>query len=205
VDLLGQMVAALAALGGIILGSYLSSRQSSTQALWNLRREAYGAILSKLGAVERVCDSAAEYIDEDEMRYFHCEAYASHNEKISDLMKSVRDRFSDDHLILTEEFIKTFEAFMSAIEPDPNAIPPEEHEQFVEAVKKYRPRLLTIARREVSSGERTAVAKWLCALGLPSLTQGTRRKAKRVSLSTGVAGRADRPQRLSLSHQRAVR
>lgn len=204
-DLLGQLVAPLAALAGIVLGSYLSSRQSSTQALWNLRREAYGAILSKLAAVERVCDDAAEYIGEDAMRYFHSEAYSSHSEKINHLMKSIRDRFSDDHLILTDDFIRTFEAFVSAIYPDPNADPDEEHEQFVEAVKKYRPRLRSIARREVSSGEPTSVAKWLSALGMPWLTQGRRRKAKRVTLSIGVAGVADRPQRLSLSHQRAVR
>jgi hypothetical protein len=53
---------------GVILGSRLSYRQSFKEKIWDLRRVAYGVILSELAAIEHICASADEYINEAAMR-----------------------------------------------------------------------------------------------------------------------------------------
>ena len=87
-------------------------------------------------------------MQEDKHRYFESDALDAHNRQINEHMKTTRQRFSDDYLILSDQFIALFEAFMSDLDAmPPGEIPPVEYELFAAAVRKHRP-LLLCARAE---------------------------------------------------------
>lgn len=148
----GNIVTAVATVISVVIANHLSSRQSGKARVWDFKRQAYGVILSELASVERICDAADSYMEEDVHRYFESKTRDIHNEQISAHTKTMRQRFSDDYLILSDPFIALFETFMSeldAIPPDANY--PEEDELFSKAVRKHRPLLLAQARRETTT------------------------------------------------------
>jgi hypothetical protein len=66
-------------------------------------------------------------------------------------MALVRNRVSDDYLILSDAFIKMYDELTDKMSSDPyNSVPPEDHENFATAIRKYRPRLMALARREMT-------------------------------------------------------
>jgi hypothetical protein len=83
----GNAVTAVATVVSVVIANRLSSRQSGQAKLWDFRRLAYGVILSELASVERLCDA-------DE--WFHSDSRDALNAQISEHMKIVRQRFSDD-------------------------------------------------------------------------------------------------------------
>lgn len=106
-------------------------------------------ILSELGAVENVFNRADEYIQENEMRYFNSEFYSAHNKEIGEHCGVLNDRFSNDYLILSDEFIKLFEDYLNDGRGDVYCDPPEAHHAFAGSVRRWRPLLLAQARREM--------------------------------------------------------
>jgi hypothetical protein len=134
----------------VVLTNWLSSHSSTKQKLWELQRAAYGSILAELAAVETVLDSATEFIEENEERYFDDEASTRHDATIRSHMKSVRKSYTENYLILSDRFITLFEDFLRSLdERSPDFLPPEEHEKFAETVRVARPKLLQQARSEM--------------------------------------------------------
>jgi hypothetical protein len=135
-----------------VLTSWLSYARSSKEKLWDLRREAYGTILSAWATAERICDSADEFIGErGEIEYFESTYSKSHDAEIGKQMTIANKRFSDDYLILSDEFIAIYEHFESeAYADNPNDMPPDEHDRFASAIRKNRPLLLGCARAEMT-------------------------------------------------------
>jgi hypothetical protein len=134
----------------VLLTSQLAYGRGNKEKVWDLRRQAYGVILSELAAVDRVCDRAADFMQEDFVRYFHTDYYREHNGQISTHMAVVDARYSSDYLILSDAFLSLFEGFRVALAAGtPNDDPPEEHDRFVGAVKHWRPLLLAQARSEM--------------------------------------------------------
>ena len=89
---------------------------------------------------------------EDVHRYVESDARDKHNEQIAAHMKTLRQRFSDDYLILSDPFIALFEAFTADLASGPpDEGYPEEDERFSEAVRKHRPLLLAQARKEMAA------------------------------------------------------
>src|SRR4051794_9359236 len=90
----------------------LTARRSTREKLWDLRRVAYGTILAELHAVERVLDTALEYISEDEDSYFHGPAFPKYNEIISTHMSYAKQAYTNNYLILSAAFITLYEEFL---------------------------------------------------------------------------------------------
>ncbi len=138
-------------IGGTLLGNWLSSKRSDREKIVSLRRESYGRILSDLWEIERLCDTAAEYISEaDETQYFGSKASNNIETKTHELTSAVRKRFTDDYLIISDEFRSLYEAMNDESATDNNDLPPEAHEHFDKMIRKHRPILLAQARKEVS-------------------------------------------------------
>ena len=157
-ETISSIVTAVATVAGVVLANTLTLRRSNREKTWDLRRQAYGTILAALASAEGVCDSAEEYINEDADRYFNeDQPYRRHNEQIAGQMALVRQRFSDDYLALSNEFVTLFEEFLRELSSgDHIPIPPEEHEYFVGVLRKHRPRLLEKARSEIAVDARWA-------------------------------------------------
>jgi hypothetical protein len=146
--LLGNLVTAMIAAG---LTSWLSLRRSNQEKVWELRRAAYGLILSELAVVERICDNADEYIEQDDRRYFSESVSNEHNKEISGHLKSANDRHSADYLILSDEFISLYAKMRDEMSGNPyDSDPPEDHDRFTAAIRKYRPLLLAQGRSELT-------------------------------------------------------
>jgi|HubBroStandDraft_6_1064221.scaffolds.fasta_scaffold666551_2 hypothetical protein len=151
----GNIVTAIAAVVAVVIANRLSYGRSNKEKLWDLRRQAYGLILSELSEVEQICDSADEYIQQDEDRYFES-VDQKDNFAIAKHMEAINRRIADDYLILSDAFISMYGELKKEMSGDPyNDTPPEEHEKFSTAVRKYRPLLIALAR-----GEMTVRNRW---------------------------------------------
>jgi hypothetical protein len=148
---LGNIITAVATVGAVVVANRLSYRRSNRERLWDLRRETYGFLLSELASVEHVCDSIDEAIAERSYAaYWETKSRARDDADIAERMGKVRQRFSDDYLILSDEFIRVFDDLTRESRGDPyNSSPPEEYELFSGAMRKHRPRLLAVAREEM--------------------------------------------------------
>lgn len=136
---------------GAILTNVLNARRSTQEKLWELRRVVYGSILAEMQSVEYVLDAADEDIQQHgEHSYFGEKISREHNELISGRMKTIRESYMDNYLILSDIFIVIFEKFLYSIDDrNPNLDPPEWHEQFASALRTARPKLLRQARSEM--------------------------------------------------------
>jgi hypothetical protein len=133
-----------------VVTNRLNAERSNREKFWELRRAAYGSILTELAAVEAILATADEYMAEDEYRYFDGTVAGTHNELIAAHMKVVRRTYTDNYLICSDEFIALFEGFLLELEgSDPNDGPSESHERFCLAVRAARPKLLQQGRREM--------------------------------------------------------
>ena len=157
---LGNVVTAIATVISVVVANRLSFSQSGKAKLWDLRRQAFGAILSELASVERLCDVADSYIRENAYGYFHSETRTEHDTRIVEHIKTARQRFSDDYLIVSDAFIGLFEAFTTELEAGPpDDIFPLDHEHFAALVRKHRPLLLAQGRSEMAFRRR--LRDWL--------------------------------------------
>jgi hypothetical protein len=147
------IVGALGAIGGVIVANRLTYARSNRERLWDLRRQAYGVILSELAAVEHICDSVDEYVNERSYEeYFNTKSRDRLEAEKAKRMDVVRTRYSNDYLILSEEFIKAYDKFTADASSDPyNDTPPEEHEKFSKGLRENRPRLMALARNEITA------------------------------------------------------
>lgn len=136
----------------VVIANRLSYARSYKEKLWDLRRQTYGVILSELAAVERFCDDADEYISERGYEeYWNNKARERHDAEIANHMGTIRNRFSDDYLILSDAFIGLYDKLMKEMAGNPyNDLPPEQHENFSAGIRKYRPLMSALARSEMT-------------------------------------------------------
>jgi hypothetical protein len=145
------VIAAIIGLGGLLIGSKLTYARSSKEKFWDFRRQAYGIILSELAVVERICNNADEAMQEvGKPTYFNSSSYQKDNHEIAQHMTIVNRKFSEDYLTLSNKFLELFETFRSELWSSDDVIPPNEHERFASAIRKYRLLLMDQARREIA-------------------------------------------------------
>jgi hypothetical protein len=150
----GNIITGIATVIAVVIANRLSYARTYKEKLWDLKRPAYGSILSELAAIEQICDSADRYIDEDSDRYFEI-IEPKHNVKIFEHFRVINSRMSDDYLILSEKFIALYDELTKEMAADPNDIdPPQDFETFETAIRKYRPLLLNLARNEITIGKK---------------------------------------------------
>lgn len=78
-----EVVAVIGPLAGVALGSWLSRGNAKKLKLSEMRREAYGVILSGLATIERHLDWADEMIQDDHMHFYEGTGYGSINTAIA--------------------------------------------------------------------------------------------------------------------------
>jgi hypothetical protein len=110
---LAPIIGLVGVIVGAVLVNWLTYSRSTKEKLWDLRRQSYGVILSELAAIDRICRAAEEY-----MAVHSADSYFDVNDSdtpfgrdlsnIGKHMKAVRDRFSDDYLIFSDDFVRTF-------------------------------------------------------------------------------------------------
>jgi hypothetical protein len=161
-DILTPLITAGAAVLAVIIGNRLNYTRSYNEKIWDLKRPAYGLILSELGEVESICDNADEYIGQDSNRYFQT-IEQKDNAEISKHFQAISKRIADDYLILSVEFHALYDEFSKALATDPydHIDASEAHEAFAAAVRKYRPLLIKLCRFEIAVGERSSIFRHL--------------------------------------------
>jgi hypothetical protein len=160
-DNLVTIIAAIVTVGGTIIGVVLANRMTASRSykekIWDFRRAAYGIILAELAEIERIYDSADEYITERSFHdYFEHKAYSQDNAEIAKRMSRIHERFSGDYLILSDRFIELYNAFQVDVTPDPfgSTSTDDDYYSSSAAVRKFRPLLIERARQEMASHER---------------------------------------------------
>jgi len=150
VTIIAAIVTVVGTIAGVVIANRLTSTRSFKEKVWEIRREAYGLILSELVMIERICDSADEHIEEDHDRYFET-VEQKDTARINKHWKAIDKRIADDYLILSDEFIALFDEMRKAMATNPyDHDPPEEHATFSTAIRKYRPRLIALAKGEMT-------------------------------------------------------
>jgi hypothetical protein len=158
---LNSVITALATLISVFIGSRLSSSQSGKAKIWDLRRAVYGTILSHLSNVESVCDAIDSYIEEDAYRYYQSEYRIKLDERIAEHMMIVHKTYNEEYLILSDDFIYTFNKFVKEMRDYDHDEPfPVDHEHFSSAVRKYRPKLLALGRKEMTGARFSWLRPW---------------------------------------------
>jgi hypothetical protein len=144
------IITAGAAVLAVVIGNRLSYARTYKEKLWDLKRPAYGSILSELAAIEQICDSADRYIEQDSDRYFETIAQ-KHTAKLFRHFEVINKRIADDYLIMSENFIALYDELSKKMSADSEDIdPPEDHEIFAAAIRKYRALLINLARSEMT-------------------------------------------------------
>lgn len=135
---------------GVVLANSLTFGRNTKEKLWELRRHAYGAILSELSFIEDLCDAADEDIERDGATvYFHAEISNSRNGRIWARLSSADARIAEDYLIISQDFLGLYERFRKERSENESDLPTEEHRRVADALRKYRPRLIAQARSEM--------------------------------------------------------
>jgi hypothetical protein len=138
----------------VVLANSLTYGRGNKEKLWELRRQAYGVILSELVTIERICDAADEYMRENVHRYFEGGMSHTHADQIAEHMARAMDRFEMDYLIMSNQFLALYEGFTDAMSGDWNDDPLEARERLAAAVRGWRPRLVSQARSEMPFSRR---------------------------------------------------
>ena len=150
----GNVITAITTIIAVVVGNRLSSKQSVDTKLWDLRRQAYGVILAELASVERICEVVCEHMLASHDEYFETDESTSHDKQIATHMGAVHQKFSDDYLILSNDFLVMFEVFLFDLHsgpPDEGLFSPvDAHKRFSAAVSKHRPLLLAQGRKEMA-------------------------------------------------------
>jgi hypothetical protein len=90
------------------------------------------------------------YASEDEGRYFDG-LDQKHNKEIAEHMDAIRKRVADGYLIISDAFIRLNDELLKEMSGDPyNDTASEAHDTFCAAIRKYRPILRALARREMT-------------------------------------------------------
>lgn len=148
-----QIITALTAIISVLIGNYASSwlayRRTTREKLWDTRREAYGYILSRLSSVKSTCATMDEYMREDTARFWVGDTHVKYDEMISEKMREVWQRLSDDYLILSDEFVDCLENGFKTRDGDERRDPYLGHEAFAKNLRNVYPRLLAIAKGEI--------------------------------------------------------
>ena len=151
IPVVSNVLTAAATIFAVWVGNHLTYRRTTKERFWDLRRQAYGVILTELAAVDRISDSANKYIDSGVDNYWESDYFPRDVDEIGKHMRVACDRFSDDYLIFSDDFVSIFEGLLTELDDhDPNVAGYNEHLRYRRVVTKHRPLLLRQARNEIS-------------------------------------------------------
>jgi hypothetical protein len=152
-EFLGSIITGIVTVVGVILANRLSYGRSTKEKFWDVRRQAYSAILSELAEVDRITKGADEWMATMGPEEYFNGSIDEDKEKIGEHMSVVWRKYSDDHLIMSDEFVRIFESFISKFdEGDPNDATNTLHLHRRKIITKHRALLLAQARKELTRG-----------------------------------------------------
>jgi hypothetical protein len=135
---------------GAILTNRLTFRRSSREKLWDLRRETYSYIVVRLSRAKKQCADINEYLADDPQRFWNLDKNTT-MDRFYEGIREAFERYSDDNLICSPEFILIFEQFDAATNPDPyNDGPDDTYDLYSTALKKFVPKLVAQAGKEIN-------------------------------------------------------
>lgn len=147
---IGGMVAPLSGIIGVVVGHMLNRGHSHKEKVKDLRRSAYGVILSELSAAQPFYAAAADGIAEDVHWYHGSDLWPRHAKQIREHMASARQCFEREYLVLSDEFIARYEKMLHDIAAaDDETHPFGNVEEDGEIARGARLDLMKIARAEV--------------------------------------------------------
>jgi hypothetical protein len=137
-------------LRSLVSFSQVTYSRSTKEKFWEVRRQAYGAILAELAEIDRVTKGADEWMATMGQGEY-LEAIDRDKIQIGEHLKVVWRRYSDDHLIMSDEFVRVFDDFISEHDKgDPNDATHSLHLYRRKIITKYRALLLAQARKEMA-------------------------------------------------------
>ena len=145
-----NLITAISTLSGAVIGAWLASGRAHKEKVWDLRRQAYGVILSEIAMIDRIMDRVQAMLADDSFRYFDSPERPANEEKIGDHWTKAAQRFADDYLVLSAEFISIFEKLELDNSEESNESWPEEQDRFASNIKSARVLLAAQARNEVT-------------------------------------------------------
>ena len=147
---LGSIITGIVTVVGVFLTNRLSYGRSTKEKFWDERRKAYSAILSELAEIDRITKGFDEWLATmgPEIAY---ESIDEGKVSVGKHLKVVWRKYSEDHLIMSDEFVRVFERFISEHDAgDPNDATNALHLERRKIITKYRALLLTQARKDLS-------------------------------------------------------
>src|SRR5688572_27076503 len=119
---IGNIVTAVATVIAVVIANRLTFSRTNKEKLWDLRRQAYGVILTELAAIERVYVEVDGFIEmHGEEEYFQSEQLHDDSKIIAEHLTKANNRFADDYLIMSAEFIQIYERMLDDLHNvDPN-------------------------------------------------------------------------------------
>jgi hypothetical protein len=91
IPIIGTLAGAVLGVGGTVFAAWLSSGRTHKEKVWDLRRQAYGVILSEIATVERIVRNAEEMMAEDTHRYFESKEPPLTMEKSHNIGRGLRN------------------------------------------------------------------------------------------------------------------
>jgi hypothetical protein len=150
--LITGLITGIVTVFGVWLTNRMTFGRSIKEKFWDERREAYAPILSRLADVDRITKGADEWMNTMGPGEYYNRGIEEDKGKIREHMTVVWKRYSDGHLIMSDEFISLFESFISEHDKgDPNDATNALHLHRRKVITKYRALLLAQARREMAN------------------------------------------------------
>jgi hypothetical protein len=148
---IGNILTAAATVVAVVIANRLTFSRTNKERLWDLRRQAYGVIVTEFAAMERVYVEIDGFIGmHGEEAYFRDEQMFDDGKVLAAHMSEANSRFADDYLVLSDQFIQIYEQMLDEIHnTDPNVAGMEGRKAVSVAVRAARPKLLAQARSEM--------------------------------------------------------
>ncbi len=147
----GSMIAPISGIAGVVVGHMLNRGHSQKEKVKDLRRSAYGVILSELSAAQPFYAAVANGIAEDVHSYHSSDRWPRHANRIGEHMSSARQCFEREYLVLSDVFIARYEKMLHDIAAAEDETHPFGNvEEDGEIARSALIDLMKIARAEVA-------------------------------------------------------
>lgn len=149
----GSLITGLCTLFGVGLAFGLNNKRARVDRLWELRRAAYGTIISLMRRVELALvaklSAPSSDIVPSRLLYEPDKTVPPIEERIASLMAA----HAEVALVLSPAFAKACDHTISLLDRFNPAAPPEYRQQLCSIVEQARVRLTDVARQELEMAE----------------------------------------------------
>ncbi|AMJ63253.1 hypothetical protein [Bosea sp. PAMC 26642] len=142
-------------LGAVVLTMWLTGRRTMRERLWDIRREAYGEIISALTETLAHTDEIIHVIDHVDPRHWPAEAVSASVGRWNEHAAAARRHVAKNRVVLAADFLRVYDAFgvkMKELDAD-TTIRQERFQAARDLIDETRRELERLARRALRSEE----------------------------------------------------